>query len=228
MEATIYNTQGKKAGTISLPENMFGVKFNADMVHQVITAMQANARTPVAHTKDRGEVRGGGKKPWKQKGTGRARHGSSRSPIWAGGGVAHGPRNDKDYSQKVNKKTRAKALFTLLSAKYRDGETIFVDTIANEGKTKDAVHALTGLAGVKGFEKITTKPDNAALIVLPEADAKTSRAYRNIGNVLVRTVSGLNPVLLAQYRHVVIADPAKTIAALESKMEAHKLTPATK
>mgnify|MGYP001581033827 FL=1 len=94
IEAPIYNAQGKKAGTIALPERLFGEAWNASLMHQVVTSMQDNARTPVAHTKDRGEVRGGGKKPWRQKGTGRARHGSIRSPIWVGGGKAHGPRNE--------------------------------------------------------------------------------------------------------------------------------------
>src|SRR6202451_4352695 len=104
MDAPIYNTEGKKTGTLTLPENIFGLKWNAALVHQVATSMQDNARTPVAHTKGRGDVRGGGKKPWKQKGTGRARHGSIRSPLWIGGGKAHGPNKERDYTQKVNKK----------------------------------------------------------------------------------------------------------------------------
>jgi large subunit ribosomal protein L4 len=127
MEAKIYNIQGKEAGNITLPENIFGLPWNADLVHQVVTAMQANARGPVAHTKDRGEVRGGGRKPWQQKGTGRARHGSIRSPIWKGGGITHGPRNDKIYAQKVNRQARQKALLVALSRKYKDGEIVFVD-----------------------------------------------------------------------------------------------------
>src|SRR3954468_2503145 len=129
MKSDIYNIQGKKAGTIELPESVFGVAWNDSLMHQVVTSMNSNSRTNVAHTKTRGEVRGGGKKPWKQKGTGRARHGSTRSPIWVGGGVAHGPRNDQNFSRKINKKVRAKALLTVLSRKYKDGEILFVDSL---------------------------------------------------------------------------------------------------
>src|SRR5271168_1781178 len=130
METTIYNQEGKTAGEITLPKEIFGLPWNADLVHQVIHSMLSTRRTPVAHTKTRGEVRGGGKKPWQQKGTGRARHGSTRSPLWVGGGVTHGPRKDKNYDRKVNRKMKAKALYTLLSKKLRDGEILFMDKIS--------------------------------------------------------------------------------------------------
>ena len=126
MEANVYNKEGKEAGKVTLPESVFNVAWNGDLVHQVVVAMQANARIPWAHTKDRSEVSGTGKKPWKQKGTGNARHGSRRSPIWRTGGVAHGPRNEKSYKQKINKKMRAKALFSVLSKKVEEGEVLFV------------------------------------------------------------------------------------------------------
>ncbi|RTK95909.1 MAG: 50S ribosomal protein L4, partial [Neisseriaceae bacterium] len=98
LEATIFTATGATAGTVALPASLFGAAWNADLVHQVVVGMEANARPTTAHTKFRGEVSGGGKKPWKQKGTGRARHGSTRSPIWVGGGTTHGPRAEKDYS----------------------------------------------------------------------------------------------------------------------------------
>src|SRR5262249_46854734 len=136
-EATIFDIKGGKAGTVSLPAELFAAPWNADLVHQVVTGMQANARPTVANTKFRGEVSGGGKKPWKQKGTGRARHGSTRSPIWVGGGTTHGPRAEKVYAVKINKKMRSAALASVLSKKLADGEVIFVDSLAfSAPKTK--------------------------------------------------------------------------------------------
>src|SRR5512135_1972448 len=102
MEAQIYNQKGEQTGKITLPESVFGLPWNGDLVHQVVTSMRSSEREPWAHTKDRGQVAGGGKKPWQQKGTGRARHGSSRSPIWRHGGITHGPITDKNYGKKIN------------------------------------------------------------------------------------------------------------------------------
>ena len=147
MKADTYNAQGKKVGEITLPENVFGVAWNDALMHQVVTSMQSNARTSVAHTKDRGDVRGGGKKPWRQKGTGRSRHGSIRSPIWKGGGVTHGPRAEKNYEKTIPKKMRAKALMMALSKKFEDGEVIFVDSFGIDApKTALANKILGALA----------------------------------------------------------------------------------
>jgi large subunit ribosomal protein L4 len=217
MEAKIYNIQGKEAGKINLPEAIFGLPWNADLVHQVVTAMRANARGPVAHTKDRGEVRGGGRKPWAQKGTGRARHGSSRSPIWVGGGVTHGPRKDKSYAQKVNKQARQKALLVALSRKYKDGQVVFVDSLEmNAPKAKEARGVLSALSPQLGG----LRKKNAALIALPTAHAATQKSFRNFPNVEVVETRNLNPVSVLSAKYLVIADPKAALETLGSKKAA--------
>ncbi|MDQ5927575.1 MAG: large subunit ribosomal protein, partial [Patescibacteria group bacterium] len=167
LSAPVYTSAGKEAGTIALPGALFNVAWNNDLVRQVALGMQSNARAGngLAHTKGRGEVRGGGKKPWKQKGTGQARHGSSRSPIWKGGGVTHGPNANKDYSKRIPKSMRAKALAVVLSQKLREGEVIFIDSISFKApKTAEARTMLKTFAGIKGFEMITSKKTNAVFI----------------------------------------------------------------
>lgn len=218
LEAVIYTVDGTKSGAITLPEKVFGLSWNADLMHQVVLGMQANARTPIAHTKDRGEVSGGGKKPWQQKGTGRARHGSTRSPIWRHGGVAHGPRNDKDYSQKINKKVRTKALFIALSQKFKDGEVLFVDTFAfGTPKTADAKKVLATLSKIEGFATMLSKKKNSTLIVSGEKDEVLAHSFSNFGNIVVTEVRNLNPVEALRYEHIVIANPEKSVAFLEGK-----------
>ena len=106
LKLKIYNFEGKEVGTETLDPKLFGVEINPVMVQQMVVAQQKNARAPIAHTKGRAEVRGGGKKPWRQKGTGRARHGSSRSPIWSGGGITFGPTSKRNFSVKINKKVK--------------------------------------------------------------------------------------------------------------------------
>src|SRR3989338_6361156 len=139
MKTDYYNQKGEKSGTFDLPENIFGVSWNQNAIWQTLISFAANQRRHYSHAKGRGEVRGGGRKPWQQKGLGRARHGSIRSPIWKGGGVTHGPLSEKNYGKKINKKMRAKALFTVLSQKMKHGEIIFVDSLSvPEGKTRMA------------------------------------------------------------------------------------------
>jgi len=150
METAVYNLKNEKVGTVNLPDGVFGAKWNAALVKQVLDSQSANARSPWAHTKDRSDVRGGGRKPWRQKGTGRARHGSTRSPIWVGGGKSHGPRNERDYSEKVNKKMKRLAVFAVLSKKMKDGEIkVFEDFMIKEPKTRVFAPALRTLLGMK-------------------------------------------------------------------------------
>ena len=220
METEVYNQKGKSVGKLALPEPIFGLPWNGDLVHQVVTAMQANARTPVAHTKTRGEVRGGGRKPWKQKGTGRARHGSTRSPIWKGGGVTHGPRNEKSYEQKINKKLKMKALFTVRSEKLRKGQILFVEELSLKNiKTKDAVSVVKDLSGVKGFEKIVGGKKTNLYITIPAKSDAIKKSFANIKTVEIDEIRNINPVDLLAFRYIIISQPKESIAFLGGKIE---------
>lgn len=219
MNAKIYTREGAESGSVTLPETIFGVAWNQDLVHEVVVGMQANARTGTAHTKDRSEVRGGGKKPWKQKGTGRARHGSRRSPIWTGGGVTFGPRNEKDFSVKINKKVRVKALATVLSKKFADQEILFVDSLKmDEPKTKEAKAVIAALAKVAGHESLATKRKNTAVVILAERDLATEKSFRNFGNIEVIQAKDVNPVDLLTYKYVVVADAKSSVEVLENRI----------
>jgi large subunit ribosomal protein L4 len=219
LDAVMYNQKGKEAGRITLPEAVFGLKWNADLVHQVATSMESSARTNVAHTKGRGAVRGGGKKPWKQKGTGRARHGSTRSPIWVGGGVTHGPDKNTNYFRKVNKKMKAKALYTILSAKFRDGQILFVDTLSlSEPKTKLGRETITTLSGIKGFEMLLSKRKNSAYIALSEKNENVSRGLSNFGNMTVDEIRNVSPLDLLKYKYLVISNPEVSLKTIGNKI----------
>lgn len=219
LEATIYSADAKKAGTITLPEGVFGVAWNDSLMHQVVTAMQSNARGSTAHTKFRGEVRGGGKKPWAQKGTGRARHGSIRSPIWKGGGVTHGPRSEKNYERTIPHKMRAKALFMALSRKFKDNEIIFVESFGlKTPKTAIAKKSLVALSRIAGFEKLSAKKKNAALIAIPDASGASYKSFRNVGNINCVAARNLNPVSVLGNTFIVIESPESMIEFLSKKV----------
>ncbi len=227
MEASVYSLDGKKAGSVTLPESVFGVKWNADLVKQVADSLLSSKRKNVAHTKSRGEVRGGGKKPWQQKGTGRARHGSTRSPIWVGGGVAHGPRNDKNFDRKVSKKMKAKALYTILSRKFGEGEVLFLDQLTlSEPKTKIAVSALGSMSSIKGFESMVTKRNNSVAIALSKKSKETERAFKNMGNVQVVEARNLDPITLLQYKYLILENPDVSIKSLPKISKDRKKTTA--
>ena len=214
LEAKVYSVAGKETGSIALPPGLFGLPWNADLVHQVVTSMRSNARRGLAHTKGSGDVRGGGRKPWRQKGTGRARHGSSRSPIWKGGGVTHGPRNEKSYEKKINRSARGKALLVSLSRKWRDGEVVFLDKLEmGAPKAAKAKEVLAGL-GRAGFPM---KRMNAALLVIPEAHKPTLKSFGNFGNIEALDARNLNVVELLSKKYVVIANPEAVFDVLSKK-----------
>src|SRR3989337_4278480 len=126
-EAATHNQIGEKIGQQKLSAAVFGAKIVPHLIHEAVVSMRSNARRSTAHTKTRGEIRGGGKKPWKQKGTGRARHGSIRSPLWRGGGVTFGPTSDRNFFRKVNRKTKRMGLLTVLTAKAAEGKVIVLE-----------------------------------------------------------------------------------------------------
>lgn len=213
METKVYNLQGEEVGKIDLPESIFGLPWNASLVKQAVLAQQANSRNNVANTKGRGEVSGGGKKPWRQKGTGRARHGSIRSPIWVGGGVTHGPTNERNFSVKINKNMRRKALLVSLSAKMRDNEIVVLDTLDLAGtKTKDAVKVFKELAKSKDFPGMTERKGRT-LVALPSHDEPAIRSMRNMSYVASQETRNLNVVDLLSYKYVVF--PKDSIKVLQ-------------
>ncbi|MCM2339025.1 MAG: 50S ribosomal protein L4 [Burkholderiales bacterium] len=218
MEAKIYNQKGKEAGVISLPTKVFSAKWRADLVHQVVEGMRSNKRAGTADTKDRGEVRGGGKKPWKQKGTGRARHGSTRSPIWVGGGVTHGPLAEKNYKRKISKKMRAQALFSVLSKKLKDEEIIFVDSLSLAAtKTKDAVEVMNNLSKASGLKPLANSKKPRVLVALFDRNEKTEKSFRNLPQLELVFLKNINPLDVLKYKYLLIENPVESTKFLESR-----------
>lgn len=193
MKASVYNLNNESVGEIDLPDEIFAQKWNPDLVHQVLVGMAANRRHPWAHTKGRGEVRGGGAKPWRQKGTGRARHGSRRSPLWVGGGVTFGPDKAKNYRVKINKKMARAALRSALSKKMSDGEVKIIDDLKTDWqKTKQWAMALRALSIF-----------NALLV--PAGDNKLIyRTCRNLPKIKCLNVASLNTEDVLKYQNLLI------------------------
>jgi len=218
-DAIIYNSKGKDVGKFKLPEDVFGLRWNADLVAQVVHSLQTSIRKPVAHTKDRAAVRGGGKKPWQQKGTGRARHGSTRSPIWVGGGVTHGPTNEKNFDRKVNQKMKAKALYTLLSKKHKNGEVVFVDSISlSVPKSKDAKEIMASMGKIESLKKLSTKKLNTVIVALDSKNEAVEKSFRNFSNVKVSEARNLSPLELVTYKYVMFVNPEVSVGAISGKL----------
>jgi large subunit ribosomal protein L4 len=213
MKTIVYNQQGKESGESLLPKEIFDVKLSFDLVHQIATSLMSNKRQNIAHTKSRGEVRGGGRKPWKQKGTGRARHGSNRSPIWRGGGITFGPRNDRNFKRVIPKKMNRKAIFMVLSSKLRDNELIVVNELKIDSpKTKDFSILIKGILQ----DRI-----GKTLIATETFDKNMAIAAKNIPNVKVIAVNELNVLDLLNFKYLIISEGSikkiKNIFKLETK-----------
>lgn len=194
----LYSNDGSTKGELVLDADLFGVKVNPVLVHEAVVAQTAGARNPIAHTKTRAEVAGTTKKPWKQKGTGRARHGSRRSPIWVGGGITFGPRSDRNFEVKMNKQARRKALAMVLSDKVVNEKFIAVDELKGDGKTKQLSLTLSRLPGAGKKVLIVTTPENKAV----------HRAARNIQKVSSLPANALNIVDLLSFEYVLMTESA--------------------
>ena len=204
MQAPIYNLDGEKIGKTELPSGIFGLKFNPDLVWQVVVSQMANKRKTIAHTKTRAEVSGGGRKPWPQKGLGRARHGSIRSPLWRHGGIVIGPRKERVFKKKIPKKMKRKALFMVLSQKLKDGEIILVKELKIEKpKTKIFFNILKKLP----LKKLS------ALIALPKVNRNLVLASRNIPKVKTILAKDLNCLDLLSFKYLIL--PVDSIKVIE-------------
>lgn len=214
MHIKVYDQNAKEIGTTTLPSDIFDVEVNLDVLHLAVVAQEANARVVRANTKGRSEVSGGGKKPWRQKGTGRARHASIRSPLWKGGGVAHGPKKEKVYGKKINKKVRQAALRMALTSKARDKELFVVDSLQfTSVKTKEISVMLDHFSNMAKDGKRPT-----FLVVTDTNDTPFIRAAKNISGAGTISAKSLNVRDVLKYKLVLLSkDAIKVISETFSK-----------
>lgn len=193
----IYNVKGETVGQEELSAEYFGVKPSSTLIHQIVVAQEANRRTTKAHTKTRGDIAGGGKKPWKQKGTGRARQGSIRSPQWVGGGIVFGPNKERNYTVKINRKAKKKALFMILSDRVLHDKLVVVDQFpVDNPKTKQFVEWSKNLPlGRK------------SLVVIPSSNPELLRMVKNLKNIKLVTVNALQVAEIVKYPTIVFEQP---------------------
>ncbi len=199
----LYNQKAEAVGEQVLSDKIFALKLKPELIHQAVITQQANERTVIANTLDRSEVRGGGKKPWKQKGTGRARSGSSRSPIWIGGGVTFGPLKNRNFTKKLNKKMKQAALCMALSDKLTNNSLVVLDKIEmTEYKTKN-FNAMVSAIETKVLNADKNKK-RSVLVVLDEKQAMAFASGRNLAGVEVLNLNNINIVDLLKYKSVVL------------------------
>lgn len=194
MEVKVYNQEGKEVSKIELNKAIFSLPWNADLIYQAVRTNFANQRQVLASVKDRSEVRGGGRKPWRQKGTGRARHGSIRSPLWRGGGVTFGPESERNFKLKINKKMARKAVLIIFSAKARDNEILILEDIKlPRPKTKEMAKIMSKFPEVKN-----------ALFALSGANENIKMAARNLPNLKIININNLNILDMLKYQYLIL------------------------
>jgi len=204
LKTKVYNQSAEAVKDLELSAKIFGVVANNELLYQAVIAQQANQRQVLAHTKDRSEVRGGGKKPWKQKGTGRARVGSSRSPIWIGGGVTFGPTKDRNFKKKINQKMKQKAMFMALSDKLASQSLVVIDTLQLADYQTKKFNAI-----ITGLEKKLWPQDRRDLLVIDDSrDEKVKYSGRNLQNVKVINLENINLLDLLNYKKLLLTEKA--------------------
>jgi len=216
LKVNVYNQAAEIVKDLELSESIFALKPNEELLHQAIVAQQANSRQILAHTKDRSEVAGSGKKPWKQKGTGRARVGSVRSPIWIGGGVVFGPRNTRNFKKKINQKMKQKALFMVLSDKVSNNTFVVLDNLdMTEYKTKKFNDVLSVL------EKKILKNERRNILILSDVkNEKLQFSVRNLTGVKIINLENINLLDVLNYKNLLLTEEAvKKIIALYVKAD---------
>lgn len=214
----IYNQKAEAVGEASLSEKVFAVKINEALVHQAMVAQMSNERQVLAHTKDRSEVRGGGRKPWRQKGTGRARAGSSRSPIWIGGGVTFGPRKNRNFSKQINKKMKQKAVKMVLSDRLNENAIVILDKFKiNEYKSKIINEIITNIENKVLTAKKEKQKKRSVLLINDQVDEKLKYSSKNLPNTKLINIENINILDLLRFENIIISN--KSIARLEKKFK---------
>ncbi|MBN2854246.1 50S ribosomal protein L4 [Patescibacteria group bacterium] len=209
LKIKVYNKKAEAVKDLELNKKIFEVKVNNELLHQVVVGQMANARQVLADTKTKAEVSGGGKKPWKQKGTGRARAGSSRSPIWRGGGVTFGPSNERNFKKKINQKSKQKAMFMVLSERLAEGALVILDDLTFEKyKTKDFAQMISAIEA-----KVLETKRRDILIINGSKDERAFFSARNLKNVKIINPENINALELLNYRYLLLDE--KTVKLLE-------------
>ncbi len=207
LKIKVYNQSVEAVKDLELTAKIFGVKANNELLHQAVVAQMANARQVLAHTKDRSEVAGSGKKPWKQKGTGRARAGSTQSPIWIGGGVTFGPTKNRNFKKKINQKMKQKALFMALSDKLATNSLVILNNLEfAEYKTKQFNALLTDLE-----KKVLDNTRRNILIVNEAKEEKAKYSGRNLKGVKIINLENINLVDLLNYKNLLLTEAVVNI-----------------
>jgi large subunit ribosomal protein L4 len=207
MQIKVYNQSAEAVKDLEVSDKAFGLKPNNELLHQAVTAQRANQRQVLAHTKDRSEVAGTGKKPWKQKGTGRARVGSRRTPVWIGGGIVFGPTKDRNFKVKINQKMKQKALFMALSDRVASGSLVVLDSLtADEYKTKKFSALLSS------FETKVLKNDRRNILVVNEGkDEKVRYSLRNLVGVKIINLENINLLDVLDHKNLLLTEQAVKI-----------------